>query len=76
MTKGFYAVFTVAILLLLLLLGLLAIIRGMLMGRNPESPSLDAFPVSRIEALKNTVVMEARGEDKVYTIEDGPYLEK
>ncbi|XP_051023723.1 hepatitis A virus cellular receptor 1 homolog [Acomys russatus] len=74
MTKGFYAAIAIAALLLLLLLGLLVVIRLMLTERKSESPSLDAFLVSRIEALQNTAIVVPRGEDKVYVIEDSPCL--
>ncbi|XP_021067290.1 hepatitis A virus cellular receptor 1 homolog [Mus pahari] len=67
LTKGLYVGICIAVLLLLLLVGTVVIIRYMV--RKKKSGSL-SFPVSKIRPLQNTVVVQSKGEDKIYIIED------
>uniref|UniRef100_A0A8C6G623 T cell immunoglobulin and mucin domain containing 2 n=2 Tax=Mus spicilegus TaxID=10103 RepID=A0A8C6G623_MUSSI len=67
LAKGLYVGICIAALLLLLLLGTVVITRYVVMNRKSGSLS---FPVSKIRPLQNTVVMQSKGEDKVYIVED------
>ncbi|XP_055461123.1 hepatitis A virus cellular receptor 1 homolog [Psammomys obesus] len=77
MTKCFYVGISIAALvLLLLLLSTVAITRHVLMKKKSRSLSLVAFPAAKIGALLSTVVVPARGEARIYIIEDSRYLEE
>lgn len=76
LTKGFYVGISIAALLLLLLVSTVAVTRYIIMKKKSGSLSLVPFPVSKIGASQKKAVEQARGEDKVYIIEDSPYPEE